>query len=310
MLADEERRQGAASPFLLPALDQLAEARSRDGDLAEAAALRRRALRIAIRAFGSGSASVAEAMAALAQTDIVRRRYLDAEPLLIAATNVLTVSVAPDHPARAAVFAGLARIAMARGDSQVGEFWAEQAVAIAVKNQHQRATEPLLALAAVRAAQERFSDSERLIQDALARDRKHYGSEGAAVARDLSQLGNLYLRQKRHAEALPMLEQAAAIDQRALAPAHPFVADDFYDLGLAFDALKRSDQARRSVAFAIKLLDGGTEKDSLRVGYAQRELARMLRTAGKTDEADAASAESKRILNKAEDEERDRERQL
>jgi tetratricopeptide (TPR) repeat protein len=222
----------------------------------------------------------------------------------------LTESVTRDHPARAAVFAGLARIAIARGDSQAAESWAEQAVAIASRNQHQRATEPLLALAAVRAAQERFADSERLIEDALSRDREHYGTEGAAVARDLSQLGNLQLRQKRYADALPLLEQAGTIDQRALAPAHPLVADDFYDLGLALDGLKRSDQARKSVAFAIKLLEYGTEKHSLRLAYAQRELARMLRVAGNTDEADAASAEAKRILNKAQDEERDRERQI
>jgi tetratricopeptide (TPR) repeat protein len=310
MLADDEHREGPASPFLLPVLDELAQARSHDGDLAEAAVLRRRALDIAIGAFGSGSASAAEAMASLAQTDIARRRYLDAEPLLIAAADVLTERVEPNHPALATVFAALARVAVARGDIKVAESWAERALAIAAKNEHQRATEPQLALAAVRAGQERFSDSAELIEDALSRDREHYGPEAPAVARDLAQLGNLYFRQKRYDEALPPLEQAAAIDQHSLGSAHPLIADDFYDLALALDALKRSDQARKSLTFAIKLLECGTEKDSLRLGYAQRELARVLRAAGKADEADAAAAESKRILDKAEDEERDRERQI
>src|SRR5947199_276907 len=82
--------------------------------------------------------------------------------------------------------------------------------AVAAKNPHQRATEPLLALAAVRIAQERFAESEKLIEDALSRDRQHYGPEGRAVARDLSQLGNLYLRQKRYDDARPLLEQATA----------------------------------------------------------------------------------------------------
>jgi tetratricopeptide (TPR) repeat protein len=309
-LANEEANQGPTSPYLLPVLEQLAQARWRDGDLAESVSLRHRALDIAIGAFGAGSASAAEAMTALAQADIARRRYLDAEPLLIAAGNVLTDSVASDHPALSAVFAALARIALARGDIPAAEPWGERAVAIAGKNPHQRATEPLLALAAIRAGQERFAESEKLIADALSRDREHYGPEGPAVARDLSQLGNLYLRQKRYDDARSLLEQATAIDQHALAPTHPLIADDFYDLGLVFDAMKRPDQARKSLALAVKLLECGTEEDSLRLAYAERELARVLRVAGKTAEADAASAESKRLLDKAGDEERDRERQI
>jgi tetratricopeptide (TPR) repeat protein len=309
-LAVDERRQGATSPLLLPALERLGQARWRAGDLAESTALRRRALDIAIRAFGSNSASAAEAMSALAQVDIDRRRYLDAEPLLIAAANILTTSVEPDHPALGAVCAALARIAMARGATQEAEGWAERAVGIAAKNPHQRAAEPLLALAVVRAVQQRFGESEQLVQDAVARDRRHYGSDGAATARSLSQLGNLFLRQRRYTEALPPLQQAASIDQRALAPTHPFVADDFYDLGLTFDGLKRAEEARRSLSFAVKLLESSAEKNSLRLAYAQRELARVLRAAGKGDAADAAAADSKRILNKAEEEERERERQI
>ena len=309
-LAGEESQQGPTSPFLLPVLEQLAQARWRDGDLSDAAALRRRALHIAIGAFGSGSASAAEAMTSLAQTDIDRRHYLDAEPLLIAAANVLTDNVAPNHPALANVFAALARIATARGSLTIAVDRAEQAVAIAGKNPHQRATEPLLALAAVRATQERYEESEALLRDALARDREHFGGDAVAVARDLAQLGNLSLRQKRYAEALAPLQEAAVIEEQTLAPGHPLAADAFYDLGIAYDALKRSDEARKALAFAVTLLECGSEKDSLRLGYAERELARVLRAAGKTEEADNAAANSKRILNKAEDEERDRERQI
>ena len=108
---------------------------------------------------------------------------------------------------------------------------------------------------------------------------------------------------------MPPLEEAATIDQQALAPAHPFVADDFYELGLVFDGLKRAREAHRSLAIAVKLLQQGSEKDGLRLAYAERELARVLRASGKTKEADAASEDSKRILDKAEDDERDRERQ-
>src|SRR6266566_2469523 len=105
-LAAAEAREGKTSPYLLPVIEQLAQFRLREGDLGEAAALRRRALDIAIRRFGSASAGAAEAMAALAAVEIDRRRYLDAEPLLIIAGNVLAGRVAPDQPVLVTILAG------------------------------------------------------------------------------------------------------------------------------------------------------------------------------------------------------------
>src|SRR6266516_3488526 len=142
-LAAVEAQDGGTSPYLLPLIEELAQAQLRDGALGEAAALRRRALDIAVAAFGCDSASAAEAMAALALIDIDRRRYLDAEPLLIVAERVLTARVAADQPAMATIFAGLARIALARGEIQPAEAWAGRAVAIAKRNPHGRSAEPL-----------------------------------------------------------------------------------------------------------------------------------------------------------------------
>jgi tetratricopeptide (TPR) repeat protein len=164
-------------------------------------------------------------------------------------------------------------------------------------------------MAAVRAAQERFADSESLLRQALARAGENPGDK-AATARILAQLGTLYLRQKRYTDALPPLEQAAALDQQALAPGHPFIADDYYDLGLVFDGLKRPAESHAALRFAVRLLEKGPEKESLRLAYAERELARVLRAAGETGEAGAAEQESKRLIDRIEDGERDRERQV
>src|SRR5260221_6714979 len=95
-LAAGEVHDGKTSPYLLPVIEELAQANLREGALGEAAALRRRALDIAIAAFGCDSASAGEAMAALALIHIDRRRYLDAEPLLIIAEHVLAARAAPD----------------------------------------------------------------------------------------------------------------------------------------------------------------------------------------------------------------------
>jgi Tfp pilus assembly protein PilF len=309
-LAAMEAKEGATSPYLLPLIEEIAELRSHNGELAEAGALRRRALNIAISRFGSDSPSAAEAMVAVALVDIDRRRYLDAEPLLIAADIILEERVAPDHPAMAAVLAALARIALARGEPGEAEASAERAVGIAKRNPHGRSTEPLRAYGAALASRERFAEAEQVLREALAQDREHHGPEGLATARSLAQLANADLRAYHFAEALPLIQQAAAIDQARLGPAHPFVADDLLDLGLVYDGMHRRADARRAFAAAVELLERGASRNTARVAYAELELARLDRQDGKEAAAEAAFKDARRILRKAEDEERKRERRL
>jgi hypothetical protein len=309
-LAATEAKEGAASPYLLPVIEELAQLRLRSGELVEAAELRRRALAIALARFGSDSPSAAEAMVALAVVDIDRRRYLDAEPLLIAARITLGERVAADHPAMAAALAGLARIALARGDTAEARTMADQAVEMARRNPHGRSTEPLRALGAALAAAERFVEAEQMLNEALAQDRQHHGPEGLDTARSLAQLANAELRAHRFAEALPLIQQATAIDQARLGPAHPFIADDLFDLGLVYDGLKRASDARKAFTAAIGVLEAGAGRETPRVAYAELELARLDRQDGKEAEAEAAARDAKRILYKAEDEERRRERRV
>jgi len=309
-LTAEEANEGGTSPYLLPLIEELAQAQRRAGALGEAAALRRRALDIAAAAFGCDSASAAEAMAALALIEIDRRRYLDAEPLLIVAERVLADRVAADHPAMATIFAGRARIALARGETAPAEVWASRALAIAKRNPHGRSAEPLRTLGAVLAAEERFAEAGQVLAEALAQDRKQHGADGEDTARSLAQLADLYLRQAKAGEALPLLEEAAAIDQRRLGPAHPFIADDLHDLGLAYDALHRDDEARRAFTAALDILERGAGRETPRVAYAEIELSRLYRQAGRDLAAEAAFRDARRIMNKAEAEEHRRERDV
>jgi tetratricopeptide (TPR) repeat protein len=309
-LAATEAKEGATSPYLLPVIEELAQLRLREGKLAEAAELRRRALAIALARFGSDSPSAAEAMVALAVVDIDRRRYLDAEPLLIAARIILGERVAPDHPAMAAALAGLARIALAQGDIAEARNLAERAVDMARRNPHGRSTEPLRALGAALAAEERFAEARQMLNEALAQDREHHGPEGRDTARSLAQLGNAELRAHHFADALPLVQQATAIDQARLGPAHPFIADDLFDLGLVYDGLKRASDARKAFTAAIGVLEAGAGRETPRVAYAELELARLDRQEGKEAEAEADARDAKRILHKAEAEEHRRERRV
>jgi len=309
-VAAAEGRSGATSPHLLPLLERLAGAQVDGGALTDATESRRRALKIAVRAYGSASANAANAMIALAEVDILQHRYLDAEPLLIAATDVLATRLGADNPALAAPLAALGRIALARGEVSLAEARAGQAHAIALRNPAVRTSEPLRVLGAVYAIEERFAEGEQVLKAALARDRSKAGESSLETARSLAQLANLLVRAQRFDEALPLIEQATAIDQSRLGPTHPQIADDFADLGLVYAGLGRDEDAAQALTYAVDLLNRGAGKDTSRVAYAELELATVLRRLGQTDDADTAFKDAKRILDDAAEDERVRERQI
>jgi tetratricopeptide (TPR) repeat protein len=307
-LAAQEAKEGQASPLLLPIVDQLAQAQWQDGALSDAAASRQRALSITNAAFGADSAKAVAAMVALARLDIDRRRYLDAEPLLIVAHTVLEdrAGEAAD-PAMVTVLAGLARVALARGETKVAVDDAGRAVALARQIGKTDSAEPWRVYGAALTATERFAEAEQVLTEALATDRKQHGADSIETARSLSGLGNLYLRQHQPADALPLIEHAAAIDQNRLGPTHPFIADDFFDLGLAYDALKRPADARRAFTAAITILERGPGRETPRLAYAETELSRLDRQEGNDAAAERAFKDAKRILHRSEMEERKRE---
>ena len=308
-LTAAEQRLGPANPDLLTILAPLARLQYQAADLAGATASRRRALQIAIGAFGSGSVRAAEAMTALAALYLEQQRYLDAEPLLIAAGNVVTSRLGTGSPEMAAVLAGRAQIALARGDRSLAENWAEQAVAIDATDAPEEQSRPLCVLGAALAAAGRFDDSERVLRRALALDRGNAGADGLDAARSLAQLGETYLHWKRYADALPLIEQAARIDQARLGATHPLIADDFFDLGLVYLAMNRAADARTVLRAAVHLLERGAGRGTPRLAHIELALARAEHEMGKEKTAQSLFADARRILNAAEDEERERERQ-
>lgn len=310
VLAAQERSSGAASPVLLPLLDRLAGAQYADGDFTRAEAARRRALKIALTSYGGASANTAAAMVQLARLEIEQHRYLDAEPLLLAAAIIVADGAASDGAALADILAAQARVALARGDIEGAERLARRAVDLAPRGKTGASTEPLRALGAVYAVEERFGEGEPLLRQALARDRAAQGESGLEVARSAAQLANLLLRQKRYDEALAPIEQAIAIDQSRLGPTHPLIADDFCDLGLIYDGLERSDDARTALSFAVALLGRGAGKETARVAYAEIELARILRAQGNRTGAEQATDDAHRILKARREKEEERERQI
>jgi hypothetical protein len=306
-LIKAERHFGPLAPELLPILNPLAELRFEQAKFDEATFLRRQALKIAISAYGSGSTAAAEAMAALARLYIENHRYLDAEPLTIAATNILR-DRGETNSALAPVLADRARIALANGDNNCARRWLEEAIQIDRKYQGRPQSDRLRVLGALLAAEDSFADSERALHAALALDRS--SSDELAAARSLAQLANIELRQQHYTEALPSIEEATLIDQRRLAPNHPLIAGDFHDLGLVYLASDRPDDALKALDWATALMMRGAGRDTPTLAYIELDLARAEHTLGHEDRAQTLFKKARGILNAAEDEERQRQRRI
>jgi len=306
-LSETEHRSGAAAPELLPILASLAQLRFEQAELAEATALRRRALKIAIGSYGPGSVPAAEAMAALAHLYIERRRYLDSEPLTIAAASVLCDRLGQSSPALAAVLSDRARIALAWGDHDRARQWADDAIAVDKEGSGAPHSGRLRVLGLVLAAQDEFADSERVLQQALTLDRG--SGDQLATARSLAALANAYLRQKRPAPALPLIEEATLIDQTGLGPGHPITAENFHDLGLVFLAMNRPGDAAKALQTGIERLESGAGRQTPTLAYMMLDLARAEHILGHDDKEQTLFSAARRILNSAEDRERERQRQ-
>src|SRR6266446_9056810 len=199
-------------------------------------------------------------------------------------------------------------IALARGDKDSARNLIERAVTIDEKTHSEDRSERLRTLGAVLAAEERFDESARVLRQAVALDRE--GTDELTTARSLSQLANTFLREKRFSDALPLVEEATAIDQSRLGATHTLIADDFYDLGLIYLETKRAPDAQKALETAASLLNRGAGRDTPRVAYIQLALARAAHEQGREEESSTLFTQAQRILNAAEEEGRKREREI
>src|SRR5207237_608110 len=106
----------------------------------------------------------------------------------------------PTSPDLLPLIEEIARFRLREGDlaeAAAAEKAGRRAVDIVSRNPHRRSTEPLRALGAALATEERFAEAAEVLHEALAEDRQHHGSDGADTARSLAQLANAELRSHR-----------------------------------------------------------------------------------------------------------------
>ncbi len=205
-----------------------------------------------------------------------------------------------------AVLVGRARIALARGEAAEAQRLAERAAEGEGPAPCSDGLRPCGVLGGALAAEENIDKAEAVLRRALELDREIEGDDGLATARSSAALGNVLLRQKRYAEALPLIEDAARIDRSRLGPNHPYLADDFHDIGVVYLETGRPQAAVKALRYAVDLLDRDGGRDTPRFAYVEMTLARAETRLGREPRAKALFDDASRILGAAEREERQR----
>ena len=106
---------------------------------------------------------------------------------------------------------------------------------------------------------------------------------------------------------MPLIEDAARIDRSRLGPNHPYIADDFHDIGVVYLETGRPRDAVKALRYAVDLLERGGGRDTPRFAYVEMTLARAETRLGHKNAAKALFDDASRVLGTAEREERARE---
>lgn len=114
------------------------------------------------------------------------------------------------------------------------------------------------------------------------------GPTDSKVMESLSDLGIFYSERGRNGEALPLLERAAGLRERAVGPDHPDLAFSLFWLGRTYAALGRFGEAEARLRGALAIGEKALGPDSLDVAWDLDALAVLYRDQARYDEAEVA----------------------
>ena len=142
-----------------------------------------------------------------------------------------------------------------------------------------------------------YPEAEKQLEAAV-KEAEGFGPQDPRLAASLLGLGELYLHQRRYAEAESLLKRGLAIREKALGPEHPDVAGSLNNLAALYDAQGRYVEAgslyRRVLAIYEKAL--GPEHPS--VAASLENYAALRRETGRSDEAAKMEARAEAIRAK------------
>jgi tetratricopeptide (TPR) repeat protein len=281
-------------------LMELADAREHAGNYKEAAVEYEAAMRIADK-FDANDSRIPTTWNKLAVVYDSLGRYADAGRLYRRALTWVERVKGKTSPEYGTLLNNVAGMYLEQGRFDEAEPLIRQAIAIGIATLP--ADDPRLAvarsgLADVLIKRGRYRESEQLLNDAI-----HAFEHQPDFGRDLgiarNNLAVVKRAQKRHDEARQLLERAIVDIETDGGPDHPALARVLNNLGTAYAALGRpqeADQAfRRSIAIAGERL--GTQ--SLMYGVMLHNYAVFLRHDGRKAESKTLEAQSQAVIHES-----------
>ena len=239
--------------------------------------------------FGPDHSDVGRSLVALAQLDIARAKYDDAEKRAREGLAMLRRHLPPDDPMIARAVSTLGSVLENKPDYPGCIRTFEEAVQLESKHS---AASPGLAVALSELANcqfyvGNFEASDALNRRVLALDRKLHGEKHPHVADDLINLGAVQFERGRYAEAEKFQREAVTIFRDWYGPDHPETASALTHLGRSLASDKKYDEARSVLEEALATQERIYGKVHPRVASALNELGRVAQAGGRLDDAEA-----------------------
>ncbi len=222
----------------------------------EAEIILKRALALAIEAFGEASDEASNARNNLGILYKYTGKFDDAKILYETALKNIEQEYGREHISTASLYHNLGGLEHARGDFVAGEEPARKAWEIranALGANHPDALADAVAYAGVLDGLERYDESEKIYRDVLAEYEKIYSAEHYEIAAVLHNLGNVRFARGDYAEAEMLMQRTFAIKQKLFGDEHPDTALSMNNLGVLLQAQGKNDAAREMFQRALEI---------------------------------------------------------
>jgi tetratricopeptide (TPR) repeat protein/tRNA A-37 threonylcarbamoyl transferase component Bud32 len=290
-----ERSVGTEHPDVAEVLRDLGILYHVQGRYAEAEPLFRRALAIREKALGPDHPDVGGDVNSLAALAFEQHRYEDAEALYRRALNIRRTTLGPDHPDVAVCLVNLAVLHFYRGQTRETEALYRQALAIqekALGPNHVSVAESLILLGDLLGSLDRKDEAEPLYRRAMAIHEAGLDAQGPLpYAATATSLASLYDDVGRYRDADRLARRALEIRSQALPGDDPLLAESLHNVAhVGHRHLGRHEEAEQLYRRALAIRERKLPADDPALAQTLRDLADLLRSRGRTAEAETLEA--------------------
>ena len=275
-------------PDAADAIHNIAQARLRQGQYAEAEKLERQAIDIWQRVRGPGHPDVALGAGSLAAILEAQGKFTEADLLHQQMSAILAKSLGPNHPLVCDSLNSRASLCESQRQPQRAEEFYQQALRLGEQiygPNHPKLADTLSGLGRTYFSMGRYADAELLIKRALAIRTAALGSSHPDVAACLNDLAALCTEQSRYQEAEPLYREAIAIGQQILGREHAQVGETLGNLAWMYLEQGRLSEAlllmQQAFAIRTRILPAG----HIDLASLQNNMAVSCFRAGKYDKA-------------------------